>query len=167
MLWASIIHMLFYFVCCLVSVKSLKLEMGKFKVVQSNISSGISASVSAIFQKFSWLNFSCDHHKSWLHSFFPSVSAYTSPRLLYLLEFRSMTQENFTVIKETLKVDRVIAIIFMDDKHTKVLSLLPQKKENFIQYFGRWLHQKKVLTILHNPGFPMHNLFIPTDEDIN
>lgn len=56
---------IFLFCCCLVLVKSLKLEMGKFGVVQPNIiQSGISASVSAIFQKFSWLNFNCDKSKA-------------------------------------------------------------------------------------------------------
>jgi len=63
-LQASIIYVLFYFISCLFLVKSLKLEMGKYKVVQLNMSSEISTIVSAIFQKFSWLNFSYDHHKS-------------------------------------------------------------------------------------------------------
>lgn len=60
--------------------------------------------------------------KAWHQFFFPSVSAHTTPRVLYPLEFRSMTKENFLVIKETLKVDRIIAVIFRDVKHTKVLS---------------------------------------------
>lgn len=134
-LWACIFYKIFCFVCCLVLVKSLKLPMRKFEVVQPNISSGISACVSAIFQKFSQLNFNCDHHKSMAWILFPFSSARTSPRLLYSLEFRSMTEENFLVIKETLKIDRIIMVIFRDVKHTKVLSLLPTEEGKFHPVF--------------------------------
>lgn len=128
---ACIMYMLFCFVSCLILVKSLNLEMGKFEVVEPNISSGISVSVSTIFQKFSWLNFNCDHHKSMASILFPSVSAHTSHRLLYSLELRSMTQENFLVIKETLEIDRIITVIFRAVKHTKTLSVLPTEEGKF------------------------------------
>lgn len=52
-----------------------------------------------------------------------------------------MTQENFIVIKEILKADTIIAVIYMDIKQAEVLPLLSLKKENLIQYFTRWLHQ--------------------------
>lgn len=72
--------------------------------------------------------------KARLQFFFPSVSTHASPRLLYSLEFRSMTLENFLVIKKTLKVDGIIAVIFRDVKHTKVLSL-PTEEGKFHPVF--------------------------------
>lgn len=65
------------------------------------------------------------------------------------LSWGRMTQKIFIIIKEILKVGTIIAVIYMDVKHGKVLPLLSQKKEKMFQYITRWLQ----VTNLHYTGF--------------